>query len=225
MSDQKNNDGPNREAFEEKASKAKSNALVAFITVFGVVFGAILGFTTDMFKTSSERAVSEMKIAIEVLKLPNNSPGQKGFRKWACMTLDVHSKAILDCEKVKNIVLPSSFQIGQVRRGDPGKADVDVFICEENPEFRKLAEKISDGIYNSGFFGRVRLKKWQSVKEYSISDLKGYINFIVDKGHDEVYELPKIQKIIREIDSSKKVRVLSNKGKRSGWYIAVVICN
>lgn len=118
------------------------------------------------------------------------------------------------------VVVPSTEQT-------VGFTDFIVFVCEaawENTAAKTTATAVIDALSATGQVGQVALKRWSLYDEIPLARLKNRLTVVVDTGHAEARELPRLKRLLASIDNAPKIQVIDNPGTASPWLISLVVC-
>lgn len=196
----------------------------------GGMAAAAVGLYTDILDIDIRRQNSElemMKFAFSVYGSDPEKTGE-GFRRWACQTIDDLSNRPLDCEK-KDILeaqisatSSSSSALPPSIPGNPGRTDVDVFVCRETNVTARMATNLQAELAKFGL-GRLRTQVWTST-EYSPEELVGKTLVILDPTEPERGDYPLIAEAIERAGDLPPIQPEDNRGTPTRWLISVIIC-
>lgn len=221
---------------EKKNSEIGVLLITGLLAILGTVAGGVIkgyldtsladkNFQTDLVKKALESG--DQKVRIETLqfmidtKLISDSKMREGLQEF------LNKKP----ELVPQIIASSTqFGTGILRpptEETKGFTDYDIFICDKSRDLTTSNTQVSDifnNLVDTGRVGQVRLREWNMYKEIPLNELRDRVTIIVDKGHDESKEIPRLQEALGDSKNLPEVRIVENRGKRTEWLISLIVC-
>jgi hypothetical protein len=109
-----------------------------------------------------------------------------------------------------------------------GFTDYDIFICDSaisNSTADTLLTSVLESFNNIDRTGSIRVKKWESISEFSNQELSGKTTIITDKNHPEKSDAERIINAIKtKVQNLPPVNYQDNRGQSSPWRISIVLC-
>jgi hypothetical protein len=111
--------------------------------------------------------------------------------------------------------------------GDRDRTDFSVFYCAAggaNARAETAAREIIARLQQTGNHGRITLQPWTRYTEVPLASLQGKTSVIVDGGHAEAGEVPRLREALGVAQNSNTLQVLNNAGTPTPWLLSIVAC-
>jgi hypothetical protein len=118
------------------------------------------------------------------------------------------------------VVVPSTEQT-------VGFTDFNVFVCDvswESASAKSTSTAIIDALHKAGQVGQIALKPWDLYDEIPLESLRNKITIVVDMEHGEASELPRLKRVLENVEGLPDIQVVENPGRTSTWLISLVVC-
>ena len=105
--------------------------------------------------------------------------------------------------------------------------DFDVFKCDvewESEAAEVEVQAVIQSLTEMERVGQIRLKKWTLYHEVTLEELRGKLTVIVDNGHGEAQEVPRLRQAFAGTTELPEMVVRWNDASPTEWLVAIVVC-